>query len=277
MAAMRRFVLASFVLFAGAAALPAQVLQFEVASIRRNHSGDPSSSFRVEPGGRLTVTNRTLFDVVRSAYEVQRAQIVTDRGLPDWFETDRWDIQAKAPDGVTTQPQMLAMARQLLADRFGLSARRETREVPAYALTLAHADGRLGRQLRRADGQCEAATTAAAAGTAATTPPTVARGFCGTRSGPSHLFTSGLPMAQIARHLSVYAGRPVVDRTGLPGTFDLDLEWTAEQPGPLENVPAGDRGSLFTAIQEQLGLKLEPSRVPVDVLVVERAERPAEN
>jgi uncharacterized protein (TIGR03435 family) len=275
MCGMRRFVAWTWAAVGCATALPAQAPQFDVVSIRRNDSGDLSSSFRIEPSGQLTVRNRTLLDTVRSAYDVQRDQIVRGRDLPDWFDSDRWDIVAKPPAGTTAPRQVLLMAQRLLADRFRLVARREQRDVPAFALTLAHEDGRVGPRLRTADGRCDAARAAAGGATPAGTPSATGE-YCGTRSGPSHLSTRGVPMSQIARHLAVYSGRVVVDRTALSGTFDVDLQWTSDAPGSSGSA-AGDRGSFFTAVREQLGLALEPSRTSVDALVVERADRPLEN
>ena len=276
----RRVVITSMKLLLLVALAAQATLQFEVASIRRNVSGDQRASFRGEPNGRLTVTNNTLFNIVRNTYSVQGFQIVAGAKVPDWFDRDRWDIVAKAPEGMVSQPEMVTMMQALLADRFKLVARRETREMPVYALVLAKADGQLGPQLRQADGQCEAARLAAQKGGAPLQMPTVERGFCGTRAVPGNVSTSGVALADFARNLAPQTGRFVIDRTGLSGTFDLDLKWTPDQPAPPGAPSSGgldDGTSLFAALQEQLGMKLEAQRAPVDVLVIESAERPSED
>lgn len=118
---------------------------FDVASIKENVSGSDNASVRAQPGGRVSVSNNSLRSIIRNAYSVQNHQIV---GGPDWVSTVRWDITAKAPEDAPPQ-QLLLMLRTLLADRFKLVIRNETREMPIYALTLARADGRLGRSCAR--------------------------------------------------------------------------------------------------------------------------------
>ena len=261
---------------AQSAAPPPSPLQFEVATIRRNVVPETGGEMRIEPSGQIAIRNYTLFDIVRNAYGVQPFQIVTE-GAPDWFGRDRWNIIAKPPDK-TDESQRIAMLQNLLADRFTLIVKRETREMPVYALVLARADGRLGPQLRPSSGECEALRAARTAGTVSAAPQP-ARGFCGTRAGAGRVSTSGVPLASFARNLAPLTGRFVVDRTGLTGAFDLDLKWTPD-------LAAGDRPasgaladgtSLFAAIQEQLGLKLEAQRAPVEAIVIESAQRPVED
>jgi uncharacterized protein (TIGR03435 family) len=270
--------LAGSIGLAAQAALPVQTdLQFEVASIRRNVSAETGAQVRIQPNGQLTVTNNTLFNIVRNAYGVQPFQIVPGERMPDWFNRDRWDIVAKAPEELVKQQQrLLTLLQNLLADRFKLVARRESREMPVYALLLARADGRLGPQIRQASPECEAARLAREKGQ--TTPPQITRGFCGTRAGNGSVSTSAVALADFARNLAPMTGRFVIDRTGLTGSYDLDLKWTPDQA--LAGAAAGaatDGTSLFAALQEQLGLKLEAQRAPVEVLVIESAERPAED
>src|SRR5688572_19088554 len=123
---------------------PAQGLQFDVASVKRNASGDAAASFRGDPGGRLAVTNTTLYNIVRNAYNAQRFQIVPGERTPDWFDRDRWDIIAKASEGNTTPAQVMVMLQNLLVARFKLAVKYETREMPVYALVLAKAERGLG-------------------------------------------------------------------------------------------------------------------------------------
>ena len=258
---------------------PTKPHEFEVASIKENVSGGDNASVRAQPGGRVSVSNNSLRSIIRNAYSVQNYQIV---GGPDWINTVRWDITAKAPDDAPPQ-ELLLMLRTLLADRFKLAIRNETRGIPICALTLARADGRPGPQLRSSNTDCAAIFAAAKAKGEAPPPTTNGRPTCGTRTTRGNMMTTGVDMSDLARNLAPFAGRPVVDKTGLSGVFDLDLTWTPEQ-GPAgpegtqsQTAPSTDGVSLFTAVQEQLGLKLDAQRGPVDVVVIESAERPVED
>jgi uncharacterized protein (TIGR03435 family) len=248
---------------------------FEAASVKPNTSGDPGGSFGGRPGGQLIITNYTLRNIVRNAYGLQDFQIV---GGPDWFDSDRFDIVAKAANDAPPA-QMIQMVRTLLAERFGLAVHTETRELPVYALVMARADGRRGPQLRPAAVDCAALLAARGRGA----PPTPAqpgdRPVCGMRTVPGRMVAGGYALGDVARNLAPFAGRTVVDKTGLTGTFDLDLTWTPDQipQAPLTpGAPPIDANgpSIFTALQEQLGLKLDSQRGPVEVLVIDRAEKP---
>lgn len=253
---------------------PAPRPVFEVASIKPNVSGDQNSSVRGQPGGRLVVTNNSLYNLIRNAYNTQRHEMVPGERLPSWIDSDRWDINAKGADAATQQ-DMMRMLQNLLADRFKLVVRRETRDMPIYALVLARSDGRLGPQLRRSDVDCEAVYAAVKAGAP---PPTPTGGgpFCGTRTnntgGVAQVLAHGVPLANFVRNLSAAAGRVVVDKTGLTGPFEFDLSFTLDQP--VAGGAPTDNPSLFAALQEQLGLRLEAQRAPVEVLVIDSAERP---
>jgi uncharacterized protein (TIGR03435 family) len=251
---------------------------FEAASIKRNTSGQPGASFGPR-GSQLVVVNNTLFNIIRNAWGIQANQIL---GGPDWVrsEGERFDITAKVPEG-TRPDQMLLMMQALLAERFKLKVHRDTREVPVYALVMARPDRKLGPQIMPASFDCNALRAAIARGERPTLPPPNGdRPVCGARTVPGRFLIGGYPMADFGRNLSSFVGgRPVVDRTGLTGTYDLELTWTPEAP------PAGREGapavpfdpngpSLFTALQEQLGLKLEATTGPVEVLVIDSADRP---
>jgi len=250
---------------------------FDVASVKANTSGDPGASFGGRPGGQVVVRNNTLRNIIRNAYGLQDFQIV---GGPEWINSDRFDIVAKAADDAPPA-QMLLMVRALLADRFKLAVHTETREIPIYALVMARSDGRPGPQLRPAAVDC-AAIFAAARGRGAPPPapaPPGDRPTCGMRTVPGRMMAGGYALPDVARNLSNFTGRMVVDKTGLTGTFDLDLTWTPDQipQGPVPpGAPAIDANgpSIFTAVQEQLGLKLDSQRGPVEVLVIDRAEQP---
>ncbi|PWT82980.1 MAG: hypothetical protein C5B57_07775 [Blastocatellia bacterium] len=325
-------------------------LEFEVASIKPNKSG--SNMVQIGgPPGRFTATNVTLAMLIRQAYGLQNSQLV---GGPAWVNSDRFDIVAKAegsPEfGFFTQQnaspsRTQLMMRSLLGDRFKLAVHNESRELPIYALLPARTDGRLGPQLSKSAVDC-AAEAARGRGPAGPGGPKrdTGRGVdgqtpggrgqpddrgsvpygsgdrprCGLRIGPGTLSGGGVVLSQLATTLSIWVNRIVVDKTGLAGTFDVDLKWTPDQmpasgflggpgsgvPGPgaagagASSVGLGTAGtgrgspaagapalppidpsspSIFTAVQEQLGLKLDSQRGPVDVLVIDHVEPPSED
>ncbi|HYM25680.1 MAG TPA: TIGR03435 family protein [Vicinamibacterales bacterium] len=296
---MRQILAAAMVAGAAAAisarqgAAPAdKTLQFEVASIKLNKSGDGRVMIGMQPGGRFTATNVALRMLIRNAYQLQDSQLV---GGPDWMNDERYDINAKAEDGAISGPPpplgqpgpVQLMLRALLADRFKLTVHNEDRDMPIFALVLNRPDGKLGPQLTKSDVDC-AAIAGRGRGAAPPGPPQPGQPMpCGIRIGFGNMVVGAAPTLQIAASLSQFAGRIVVDKTGLTGAYDMNLTWTPDNlpqrppgaPEPLVNgVPIDPNGpSLFTAVQEQLGLKLESQRAPVKVLVIDRAEHPVEN
>jgi uncharacterized protein (TIGR03435 family) len=250
---------------------------FEVASIKRNVAVSDRAYVRNEQGGRISVGNNTLRNIIRNAWRLQEFQIV---GGADWINTERWDIVARAADNPPPE-QLLVMLQNLLIDRFKLVVRREARESPIYALVLARPDGRLGPQAKVSSTDCAAVFAAVRAGNPPPRPPGGGP-MCGTRMNFGRMSTNATTMLDLARNLSVAAGRSVVDKTGLTGFYDLELAWTPDSPPPVAGgdgpPPPPENGpSLFTAVQEQLGLKLDAQRGPVDTLVIESAQRPMED
>ena len=242
---------------------------FEVASIKPNKSGSTSSGANAQPGGRVTIRNTSLYDLVRNGQGLQPYEIAAGERLPSWIATERWDIEAKGPEQAT-QPQLRSTLQNLVIDRFKLVTRRETRDVPVYALVLSRSDRRLGPQLKQSTADC----AALAAARTADAPPGSRQ--CGRDVGPGVISQVGTTIPEFARGLSLNTGRFVMDATGLTGRFDLELRWTPDQG--TGNVGAlADGTSLFTAIQEQLGLRLDARQAPVEVLVIESAERPTED
>ena len=254
---------------------------FEVASVKPSESKEPRVALQLQPGGRVTAVNVPLSMLVRFSYGVQDFQVV---GAPDWKESDRFDIAAKAegnpqptPPGVVGPYQL--MMRSLLGDRFKLAAHLEKRDMPIYALVVARGDGRLGPGLHASDVDCQALMGRLRGG-----PPPAGPGErppCGFRIGPGRMTGGAIQISQLAASLSNFMQRIVVDRTGLAGAYDIDLTYTPDRmvsDGPFkpggEPPPAGDGPALTTALQEQLGLKVESSRGPVDVLVIDHVERP---
>ena len=261
---------------------------FEVASVKKSPPADGGMRVRFgsREGDRWLAENATLRILLRNAYDPQYGMDGQIVGGPPWIDTDRFDIQATMAPG-TSNDDMKAMARTLLAERFQLRTHSERREMPVYALLIARSDGRLGPQMRRLAVDCEVVRATRARGEK---PPGDAAPVCTTgmsirRTGITELDSSGMTMAALIDNLSRAAGRPVLDRTGLTGSFAVSLRFAtdANSLSPLGGPPQGvslepvDAPSLTAAVQEQLGLRLESRREPVAVLVVDSASAPAEN
>ena len=239
---------------------PSSAVQFETASIKANHSGDTRQSSRLEPGGRYAATNIQAKHLIRLGYGLQDFQIV---GAPGWMESERFDVVAKAPADAT-RDAMQAMMQRLLADRFDFKAHTEIRRLPMYALAVARIDGRRGPALRDAS-PC---TPAGASSTANAAPP------CNFTLGDGRLAGRSVTMARLASELQGLIGAVVVDQTMLTAPYDVSLEWTPDLHGVGSSASAP---SLFTALQEQLGLKLMSTKGPVNMLVVDRVARPTQD
>lgn len=246
----------------------AKAAVFEVASVKPNTSGGGSMSMGWQPGGGFRAVNSPLRSLIQTAFDVRDSELV---GAPDWISSERFDVTAKAATELTRETRSSAL-QALLRERFKLTAHRDTREVPVYLLVLARSDGRLGPGLRQSQIDCSPQARAArppsvGAGAGQAAGP-VTRPECGSFSAGSTLTAGGVMLAQLAGSLSRQADRPVLDRTGLTGFFDVDLKWSNQ-------TKATDDGpSFFTAVQEQLGLRLEAGRGPQEILVIDSVERP---
>lgn len=265
---------------------------FEVASVKRSPPVDrravsPRPGI-VEPGGTWRAIDSTVLMLIRSLYPGHDfpGQIV---GAPAWATTDLFDIQAKT-DASRTPDDMKAMARALLANRFRLVVHTEMREIPAYDLMLARTDRRLGSGLSSPAIDCDQYRAAVAKGERVPSGPnpfgdrlhcvaTVMPILDHTRRVPgatARLTAGGMRISDVVNLMANQVGRPVVDRTGLTDRFDIELQFTR---GPVAVNPAPDSvetGPAFlTALAEQLGMRMEPSRATVDVLVIESVERPS--
>ncbi|HXP87207.1 MAG TPA: TIGR03435 family protein [Bryobacteraceae bacterium] len=237
---------------------------FEVASIKPDDSSDPRFFIGFQPGGRFNA-NAPLKMLISVAYDVQNHQIA---GGPNWLESARFNIEAKPesampPPGPAFQTQMRLMLQSMLEDRFKLALHRETREEQVYDLVVAKGGSKLKK--------------------ATETQKKNQQGM-GIRRG--QLNGSAAPIVMLANTLSQQLGRPVIDKTGLTATYDFSLTYTPEPgqgggfgpPGPDAPPPPDPNGpSIFTALQEQLGLRLESAKGPVDVLVIDHAEKPDAN
>ena len=255
--------------------------QFEVASIKPSPPDARGMFIRPGPGGGVSITNMSLKEMIVLAWRVQPFQI---SGGPAWLDSVHYDVIAK-PETRSAPLEIVSMLQALLEDRFQLAIRRETRELPIYALVLAKKDGKLGPGLRESkEGSCTPPDPNKP-------PPPLRLGErptlgCGGMAMSMRSYTAvSVPVANLAPGLSRLLGRTVVDKTGLTGKFDVDVEWTPDQTQALQpppGVPApptsgGEAPSIFTAFQEQLGLKFESQKGPVEILVIERAEKPSEN
>jgi uncharacterized protein (TIGR03435 family) len=253
-------------------ASPAASQTFDVVSIRRNTSGTTQQSVNVEPTG-VTFINFQLRAILQLVYGIpQPARLI---GIPDWVN-ERYDVIARTDTLVSpaTIVAMRPMLQAMFADRFKLSAMLEKRELPAYALILARGDGGVGPQLHRSTAVCVGRGTPPPDSPAAGGQSGQTAVQCGPRpGGPGRFIFVGSPIPLFASVLSLALGRTVVDRTGLDGLYDLEVTYAPERPG----AEPSDAPSLFTALQEQLGLKLDPERELVEVLVVARIERPTGN
>jgi uncharacterized protein (TIGR03435 family) len=269
---LRSFTLATLSVFAStvvhaqvgtplASRFPGPEQSFDVASVRPNRSGSLQWDFD-SPPGRVTGTNVVLRDLIRFAYFIYGGDWDIRIAGPDWIKTARFDVDATTPGQVPVDHAM-SMLRHLLAQRFGLKVHYEMREHPVYALVIARSDRRLGPQLKPQAIDCSTLTT----------PPPIDpdRPICGTRSAPGRLQGGGMNMQQFALQLASAAGRTVIDETGLGRTgYDYDLRWSPDPANP-------DGPSIFTAIEDQLGLKLVPRSGPVEVLVIDSISEPTPN
>jgi uncharacterized protein (TIGR03435 family) len=262
-------------LLLAANAQPPAMDGFEVASVRPNPSrtGIRGHSF---PGNRLDAKNVPLADLILVAYGDPGQQLPESQlsGGPRWMNTDRFDVSATLGSGSgSSVAEKQRRLRRLLMERFKLRVHSETKVLPIYVLTVSRKDGSLGVRLRRADIVCDALEAAQPG----------QRDRCVLSAPPSgDLTLRGQTMGAFANALTMLLGRTVRDRTGLMGGFDADARFNPDGlPGmsrPLGPDSARDEAPpLFTALEDQLGLKLSAARGPVEILVIDRAERPSEN
>ena len=233
---------------------------FDVASIRPQALDDHSFFVRPPNRGQFTANGAVAKLLVMFAYDMQESQIV---GGPGWFGTEKWDVQAKSENDQHNVQETRLMLQRLLADRFGLQLHRSTEQLPVYMLTINKGGPRFKAS--------EATAT-------------------NLQVGSNSIFLQGGTIDRLTVVLASALGRPVVDLTGLGGSYDLAVQWddAPVRDGGLPGIadpqsrqaatPAGnERGSIFTAISDQLGLRLDAQRAPVDVLVIDDIRRPSAN
>jgi uncharacterized protein (TIGR03435 family) len=248
--AMRRWIASAVLAWLAAHTVAAQTPSpaFEVASVKVNGSGQAVMRLTAPPGtGRFDATNVSTRILILNSHGLRDFQLA---GAPAWTESERFDVAGRT-DASATRDDISAMVRSLLADRFKLRTHRETREMPTYALVAATADKRPGPGLKLSTADTR------------------------TNISPTSISAVSMTMARLALTLSAVVGRVVTDDTGLQGAYDLELRFAREGPVPPGAPPADpDAPSIFTALREQLGLRLEGRRGPVEVLVVDGIERP---
>ena len=240
--------------------------QFDVASVKQNKANRGGSLVRT-PGG-LTATNAEFNRLLEMAFQTQ---LIDLSRVANPLRSEKFDIVAKA-SGKVSGDEYWQMLQTLLEDRFKLRYHHETKEAPVYALILASHGKGLGSKISRsANADCPADPNGS--------------NFCGVRARPGSMIGERVSMARIALELSAFADRPVQDQTGLTGAFDFRLAWTPEdyiskdgRPKTLNGVPIdSSEPSFFSALREQLGLKLESQKGNIDMLVIDAAEQPSEN
>jgi uncharacterized protein (TIGR03435 family) len=224
---------------------------FEVASIKQHvFAGGGGRLGMSISGSRVTISTLTLRSLILAAYNVKVYQI---SGGPSWAgeAATAFDIEARA-NGTPTVDQARVMLQSLLADRFQLKLRRETKDLPVYDLVIAKNGPKMKESAADTQGS---------------------QSMRGTPARPRRMTYTKMTMERFVSGLVNDAGRPVIDKTGLTGNYDFTLEYTPDgTPADAANGP-----SIFTALEEQLGLKLEPSKAPTEILVIDHAEKPNEN
>ncbi len=228
-----------------------------MATVKPNRIGKGGGNLAASPG-LLTIRNLALRTIIGAAYNTAEYQI----SGPRWLEQERFDIVAKTDGSATGEDEMLPLLRPLLAERFHLAMHRETKQLPAYVLTV----GTNGPKLEAAD----------AGGTGL--PFKKAN-----KSSGARIHSARLTMPEFAEILSRRLGHPVLDRTGLAGAYRVTLEWAGEnkapKPGKTDKAkpdtakPDPDRPSIFTALHDQLGLRLQARKAPVEIFVIDRIEK----
>ena len=251
--------------------------RFEVVSIKRS---DASAQLRLGmTPGRLDLAGAPVRVVLGLVLPLRR--IV---GGPDGIDTERYTITAKMPDGAPQAALQVAI-RNLLKDRFKLVTHQETRELPVYNLVVARSDGRLGPALKESSAECQAVVReyvqAVRQGAPAQTPPAAVARCISSQPGIGMFSMNGTSVGALVNLLPQFVDRQVIDRTGLTGIYDMTLKWTPDPAPSLLGLPPApqppadpDAPNIFTAVQEQLGLKLESGRGPVEVVVIDRLEKP---
>lgn len=225
---------------------------WDVVTVKPSSPSDQGDSIHTD-GRRVTIERYTVQGMLLFGYGVQKSQVA---GVPEWATTERFDIDGLATaEGKPNVKQIRRMMQKILNERFGMKLHHEQRVLPVYALTLAKGGSKLVADTKYATGLVEQRNWET--------------------NGQQTLQYKNTSMPELAQTLMFNVDRPVVDQTGLTGRFDVELKWTVDESKAATDINAAP--GLFTAIQEQLGLRLEPTKAPADVLVVDSVERPSAN
>jgi len=258
--------------------------EFEVASVKINKSGDNQTRFNFV-GGRIDVINMQLRGIIQAAYRVPANQLVN---VPGWVNGTRVDIVAKADPKYSVQ-ELQSMLQPLLVQRFKFTYHREMRDMDVYVMSVASKDGRLGPKLEKSATNCEELGAQPRGSLTPTKPGELPA--CGTvPGGPGRIILRGFGMGPFVQILGLATrGRQVIDETGLQGGYNIDLTYTPEAlsaaaiaarggaAGPLAGAVDPNGPDLVTAMQEQLGLKLDGRKMALEVMVVDTIEQPTED
>ena len=251
--------------------------EFDVVSIKRADPHARGGGMRTLPDGTSIMTNVSIGQFIRSAAPVPVREVI---GLPDWASTEHYDVTAKPPPD-STREQRSQMWRTLFAERMKLLAHVEEKERDTFALVVARSDGRLGPQLKPSTLDCSPRPPGSPPVPSRTPPITDADvlNTCGGRFGNGSIVSGGITMDALVGSLGGLAGRLVNNRTGLQGFYSLTLTFSPPRTPAASSDASlpGDAPEFFTALHEQLGLKLQPEKTMVPVFVIDRIERPTEN
>lgn len=244
--------------------------EFEVVSIKRHAVLEAAGGTRTLPDGTFIMTNQTIESIIRGAVPVQVREVI---GAPDWVKYERYDVTAKPPAGATPE-QRREMMRRMFVDRMKFVGHVEERERETFALVLARSDGRLGPNLKPSTLDCSPRPVDPKAPLPAPEPDV--RKSCGLMVTGTSIVSGGITIDRLLPSIGGMAGGLVNNRTGLQGVYAVELTFS---PGGL--TPDEKRGNeppqFLTALQEQLGLKLQPEKTMVPVLIIDSIERPSEN
>ncbi|HKE85269.1 MAG TPA: TIGR03435 family protein [Vicinamibacterales bacterium] len=255
---------------------PQAPAQFDIVSIKKNTSLEAGGGMRSLPDGTSVMVNQPIRSLIMVAAPVPVREV---EGLPDWAMQERYDITTKPPAG-STREQRSEMMRTMFEERMKLKAHVEQRERDIFALVVARSDGRLGPQLKPSTLDCSPRPP----GTPPPPPPTSfseadAQGRCGGLFGQGVIVSGGILLDSLVLSISGLAGRQVINRSGLQGFYALTLRFALPRgPGAATGAAADDNlPDFFTALQEQLGLKLQPEKATIPIFVIDHIERPTEN
>ena len=241
---------------------------YVASAMRKNVDGiQGGTGFRP---GSFVMTGGTIRSIFLLAYPSEGAEPI---GAPDWMSTERFDLTVRFDQERLPPEQLQAVFREIFASQLKMKVHYERRDTPTYSMVVARADGRLGPRVKKLDADCDARRDAARRGEDVPALPPAANGVaaCQNKVGNGTVLSGGMRFAQLASTVRNPAGRLIVDETGLTGFYEFVLEYAS---GPQDAASPDPRPNIFTAFEEQLGLKLRPSTTSVQVVVIDHVERP---